>query len=72
MRDPTTILLAPPSPTPAGYLSVFLKEGIGWIMATAIHFLFFPSFSSSELAGRKSTGQKWKEELATAILGVGR
>lgn len=32
-------------------------------------FYFFLIFSSSELAGRESTGQKkWKEDLATAIL----
>lgn len=35
-------------------------------------FSIFPSFSSPELAGRESTSQKKrKEDLATAILGVG-
>lgn len=42
-RDPTMALLAHPLLVrPADYLYVFLKERIGWIMATAIHFLFFP------------------------------
>ena len=35
-------------------------------MATAIHFLFFSSFSSSELAGRIHGQKKWKEDFATA------
>lgn len=44
-RDPTMALLAHPLLLrPADYLHVFLKERIGWIMATAIHFLFFFSF----------------------------